>query len=98
MISDNELISRAMDAWFQSGRAGLPSEASSVYEVDGQRYVELVNPSGTLAVYSVDGAGHLEQLGQWPKRPTTSPAHGSFTVDGGVRFIDEEEDRRPSRI
>lgn len=45
----------------------LPSRDSQVLEVNGRRYVALVNVRGIIAVYRVRPDGILKGLKRWPK-------------------------------
>ncbi len=58
IIEDRALLSRAFDAYGKHlERIGVlytqPSNESFVIEVDGQRFVQLLNVNGNLAVYGV---------------------------------------------
>ncbi len=62
-----DYVSRAFKAWFRSGGIDQPSRASDVYEVEGRRYVVLLNCRGVLAVYRIKPNGSLRRLKRYPK-------------------------------
>jgi hypothetical protein len=72
-MSDAELISRALAAYFRTIASekgeyhDLPDRDSGVAEHEGRRYVVLRSVSGTLAVYRVRGSGALRRMKRWPR-------------------------------
>ena len=64
---DNDLLRRALEAYFDKGGVEMPSRGSGVVIVRGLKYVRLINDSGTIAVYRVNVVGHLRRLSQLPK-------------------------------
>ena len=60
-----DLLRRAMAAWFRSGSIEQPA-ASHVSEHAGKTYVVLKSVNGTLAVYRVRTDGILKRLKRWP--------------------------------
>lgn len=67
MTHDNDLLRRALAAYFHGGGVEMPSKGSGVIVVRGVKYVRLVNDNGTIAVYRVNVVGHLKRLRQFPK-------------------------------
>jgi len=66
---EDDLIRRAMSAWFRSGGTEQPSNTSDMIEHDGKLYVRLMNVRRILAVYRVrivNGAPVLKGLKRWP--------------------------------
>jgi uncharacterized iron-regulated membrane protein len=77
--SDQELIRRALAAYFRTAAQGAavpdqPAAASSgVVEHEGKTYVVLANSYRTLAVYRVRTSGQLKRLRRWAKVIETVP-------------------------
>jgi len=67
-MTHEELLRRAMAAYFRSGGTEQPSSsASGVQEVDGLMYVVLRNVNAVLSVYRVRPNGLLKGLKRWPQ-------------------------------
>lgn len=72
MIDKEDLLNRAMAAYFRAPPEGLevrqqPGRAESgVAKVAGKRYVVLRNVHGILKVYRVRNDGMLKRLKRWP--------------------------------
>lgn len=66
MADTEDLVRRAMAAYFRSGGTDQPSTASCVAEHEGKAYVVLRNGGRTLAVYRVRTSGLLKRLRRWP--------------------------------
>ena len=71
MQSDDDLIRRALAAWFKAGK-GYPlpqpsSDLSTVETRNGLIYVALRNVNGILAVYRQRNNGALKRLVRVPK-------------------------------
>lgn len=67
-MTKEDLLRRAMAAYFRSGGSDQPSSsASGVQEVDGLMYVVLRNVNEVLSVYRVRPNGLLKGLKRWPK-------------------------------
>lgn len=69
-MTDQDLTSRALAAWYRAGNTVAPGKASGMVEIDGKRYVRLVNASGLLAVYRVrivPSGPMLKRLKRWPR-------------------------------
>jgi hypothetical protein len=66
-MDDNDLMRRALAAWFRSGAMDQPSNLSRCEWLDGRGYVVLRNVRGILAVYRVRADGMLRRLKRWPK-------------------------------
>ena len=64
---DNDLLRRALEAYFRTGGFEMPSRGSGVVVVRGVKYVRLINDNGTIAVYRVNVVGHLRRLRRLPK-------------------------------
>lgn len=64
--SKEDLIRRALSAWFRTGGTDQPSAASGVAEHGGKQYVVLNNVAGVLAVYRVRNDGVLKRLARPP--------------------------------
>lgn len=64
---DEDLLRRAMAAYFRSGATQQPSNQSGVVLHGGLKYVHLWSGSETLAVYRVDTVGRLKRLKRWPR-------------------------------
>lgn len=62
----DDLTKRAFAAWFRSGGADQPSNASGERKVGGRRYVVLSSGRRLLAVYRVRLDGMLKRLKRWP--------------------------------
>lgn len=72
IATDQELINRALVAYFQAGkRSGAvppqPTSSSGVVEVDGRQYVVLAGGDGILAVYRFLTTGLLKRMKRWPE-------------------------------
>lgn len=68
-MDEQDLVRRALAAWFRAGGTEQPSNASSVVEHAGLFYVRLVNANGTLGVYRVrivNGQPVLKGMKRWP--------------------------------
>lgn len=64
----DELVRRAMAAYFRAGNTEQPGESSSeVRDIEGRHYVVLRNVNGVLAVYRLTNQGKLRVLRRWPK-------------------------------
>jgi hypothetical protein len=63
----DDLLRRALAAYFKSGGQDQPAGDSGVKSVDGLDYVRLKNVGGTLAVFRVDTVGRLKRLKRYPK-------------------------------
>jgi len=66
---EEELVRRAMAAWFRSGGTDQPSNASDIIEHEGKLYVRLLNVRGVMAVYRVRIVNEkpvLKALSRWP--------------------------------
>jgi len=64
----NDMVKRAMAAWFRSGGTDQPGTSDSdVREHAGKEYVVLGNVNGILAVYRIKNDGFLKHLKRWPK-------------------------------
>ena len=57
-----DLVGRAITAWFRSGADDQPSNTSWVETYGGRNYVVLENVSGVLAVYRVRPDGRLRRM------------------------------------
>ena len=66
--SEENILRRALAAWFRSGAMDTPANDSSVEVHDGHWYAVLRNINGILAVYRVKNDGHLRRL----RRPPAS--------------------------
>jgi hypothetical protein len=95
VTSDEELLTRAMHAFFVASRKnGLvfdqPSNSSDVQQFAGKRYVILQNVNGVLAIYRVRNDGMLKRLKRWPDNLVRTPL-ASETVSksgkGGRRAL-----------
>ncbi|HZN76213.1 MAG TPA: hypothetical protein VFC00_31675 [Micromonosporaceae bacterium] len=64
---DEDLVRRALAAYYRSGGTDTPAGGGSVVEHDGKLYVVLSNVNGTLAVYRVRSSGALKALRRWPE-------------------------------
>lgn len=64
---EQDLVKRAMKAWFRAGGEDLPSNLSDEVSHNGLRYVVLANVNGTLAVYRITNNEKLRRLKRWPK-------------------------------
>jgi hypothetical protein len=69
---DDDLIRRALGAYYRSGGFDIPAGESGVVMNDGLVYVRLFNGSRVLAVYRLDNAGRLKRLKRWPKPVTAN--------------------------
>jgi hypothetical protein len=65
-VSNPDLLSRAYAAYFRSGGADLPSNASDVIVFGGKTYVVLSNVHGILAIYRLLKGGQLRRLRCYP--------------------------------
>ena len=63
----DEMVKRAMAAWFRSGGSDQPANTSGGREYGGKKYVVLENVNGPLAVYRIKVDGILKRLKRWPK-------------------------------
>jgi len=66
---EEELVRRAMAAWFRSGGTDQPSNASGIIEHDGKLYVRLLRVQDVMAVYRVRIVNEkpvLKALSRWP--------------------------------
>lgn len=64
----DELLQRAMAAYFRGGGTDQPGRTESGVETVGElQYVVLRNVRGVLAVYRVRNDGMLKGLKRWPK-------------------------------
>ncbi len=68
-LNDDEVIARAVRAYFRRGGEGIPqpSSASQVEEHDGKRWAVLRNVNGLLSVYRVRPNGRLQFVDLHPK-------------------------------
>jgi len=64
---DDDLLRRALKAYFRSGGVEMPSGGSGVVVLKGLKYVRLANVNGTIAVYGIDSIGRLKRLNRPPK-------------------------------
>lgn len=62
----NDLIRRAIAAWYRSGNTEQPGDTSAVETIEGLEYVVLRNVKGPLAVYRLTNQGRLRSLRRWP--------------------------------
>lgn len=71
----DNMIGRALAAWFRTGGTDSPaSDASGISEVGGLHYAVLRNANGVLAVYRIEtpeGGPRLRRLKRWPKELET---------------------------
>ena len=68
-IEGDELIGRALAAWYRSGGRQLSNNSpdrSDAIEFEGKQYVRLVTGGGLAAVYRVRNDGMLKRLKRWP--------------------------------
>lgn len=65
-IMTDDLIRRALAAYFRTGGTEQPAGGGDLVEHDGMTYVVLRNVSGILAVYRVRNDGILKRLKRWP--------------------------------
>lgn len=63
----DELIRRAMAAYFRAGNTGQPGQGSEVRDIEGRRYAVLRDADGVLAVYRLTSQGKLRVLRRWPR-------------------------------
>ena len=63
----DDLVRRALAAYFRGGADIQPANTSGVVEHEGKSYVVLHNVNGILAVYRVRNDGVLKGLKRWPK-------------------------------
>jgi hypothetical protein len=69
-IDDDDVMRRAMAAWFRSGGMDQPSTSDSgIQTAEGLHYAVLRGGrgDGPLAVYRITNAGQLKRLKRWPK-------------------------------
>ena len=66
-FKNDDLVSRALAAYFRVGNTEQPANTSGVAEHDGKEYVVLHNANGILAVYRVLNDGGLKAMKRWPK-------------------------------
>lgn len=70
-MDDQDIMRRAMAAYFKSGAIDQPASSISQVESIGElHYAVLRNGGGTLAVYRVRNDGMLKRLKRWPKEIT----------------------------
>jgi len=62
----DDMVKRAMAAWFRSGGNIQPANTSGVRTHDKRKYVVLENINGFLAVYRIKTDGFLKRLKRWP--------------------------------
>ncbi len=62
----DEMVRRAMAAYFRSGWIDQPANTSSVRTHNKKEYVVLENVRGVLAVYRIKNDGFLKRLKRWP--------------------------------
>lgn len=67
MLSDTEMMNRALRSYFRKGDLlkQQPASASSVEGVEGDRFAVLRNVNGVLFVYTK--VGRIRRLDDWPK-------------------------------
>jgi len=64
----DEMLRRAMAAWFRAGGSDQPGrDASTIEKAGGKDYVVLRNVNGVLAVYRIRNDGMLKRLRRWPE-------------------------------
>lgn len=83
VVSEQELTSRAMRAYFATARTkghrpDEPANDSGVEEHGDKLYVVLRNVNGTLAVYRVRNDGVLKALKRWPKEIEPASFHHGY--------------------
>ena len=69
MKEDEQLLRRALAAWFRTGGTDRPTEDSGVVKHNKLQYVVLKSGRGAgavLAVYRVRNQGMLRRLRRWP--------------------------------
>jgi len=63
-----EMMRRAMAAWFRAGGTDQPGrDASTIEDAGGKDYVVLRNVNGVMAVYRIRNDGMLKRLRRWPE-------------------------------
>jgi len=66
--TDDELVSRALAAYFRAGHGRQQVVTNSrVCALAHKRYVVLSDVTGLLAVYCIRGDGILRRMRRWPK-------------------------------
>ena len=63
----DEIVRRAMAAWFRSGGSDQPPITYGIKEYQKKKYVVLENVNGLLAVYRLRNDGQLKRLKRWPE-------------------------------
>jgi hypothetical protein len=68
MYEPDEMLRRAMAAWFRTGGSDQPGrDASTIEEAGGKDYVVLRNVNGVMAVYRIRNDCMLKRLRRWPE-------------------------------
>jgi len=65
-MDENEMVRRALGAWFRYGGMDQPANSSGVRTHQKKKYVVLENIRGILAVYRIKPDGYLKRLKRWP--------------------------------